>query len=160
MGTEEQVSKAAKALSVLGASKGGKARAKSLTEEQRKEQAAKAAEARWAKTRLPAATHGSPDKPLKIGDAEIQCYVLNGNVAEKDKAIRVLTQADFQVALGKHRKANVRREDVEEQLPAILQGKSINRFIDNDLKEKSRPIKFRLTTGAIRSEERRVGKEC
>jgi hypothetical protein len=37
----------AQALSALGASKGGKARAKSLTKEKRKEIAQKAARARW-----------------------------------------------------------------------------------------------------------------
>jgi len=27
--------------------------------------------------RTPKATHGSPDRPLRIGDIEIPCYVLN-----------------------------------------------------------------------------------
>jgi hypothetical protein len=42
--------KAAKILSELGASKGGKERAKALTPERRKEIAQKAARARWATT--------------------------------------------------------------------------------------------------------------
>ena len=42
---------AAVALGKLGASKGGKARAKKLTNEQRVEIARKAAKARWAKKR-------------------------------------------------------------------------------------------------------------
>jgi hypothetical protein len=42
---------AAVALGKLGASKGGKARAKKLTKEQRVEIAKKAAQARWAKKR-------------------------------------------------------------------------------------------------------------
>jgi hypothetical protein len=42
---------AAVALGKLGASKGGKARAKKLTPEQRSEIAKKAAQARWAKKR-------------------------------------------------------------------------------------------------------------
>jgi hypothetical protein len=42
---------AAVALGKLGASKGGKARAKKLTKEQRVEIARKAAKARWAKKR-------------------------------------------------------------------------------------------------------------
>ena len=41
---------AAQALSKLGASKGGKARAKNLTAKKRKEIAKKAAESRWRKT--------------------------------------------------------------------------------------------------------------
>ena len=45
------VSEAAQALSELGASKGGKARAKSLSKEKRQEIARKAAETRWATER-------------------------------------------------------------------------------------------------------------
>ena len=47
----EEKNPAAVALGKLGASKGGKARAKKLTPEQRSEIAKKAAEARWAKKR-------------------------------------------------------------------------------------------------------------
>jgi hypothetical protein len=43
--------KAAKILSKLGASKGGRARAEKLSAERKKEIAQKAAEARWATTR-------------------------------------------------------------------------------------------------------------
>lgn len=46
---EEPKNEHAQALSALGASKGGKARAKSLTPEQRSEIARKAAAARWKK---------------------------------------------------------------------------------------------------------------
>lgn len=122
--------------------KGGNARAARLSQEQRREIARQAALTRWSGEPIPVATHGSPDKPLKIGNKEIQCYVL-------DDGTRVLSQAGFQEAMGKHRKANVRREEGEEPLPAILQGKSINPFIDADLVEKSRPIKFRTPIGVI-----------
>jgi hypothetical protein len=44
-----KINKAAQMLSKLGASKGGKARAKTLTPEQRKAIAQKAAKARWGK---------------------------------------------------------------------------------------------------------------
>jgi hypothetical protein len=47
----EEKNPAAVALGKLGASKGGKARAKKLTKEQRVEIARKAAKARWAKKR-------------------------------------------------------------------------------------------------------------
>ncbi|HEY1732684.1 MAG TPA: P63C domain-containing protein [Terriglobales bacterium] len=73
-------SQAARALSSLGASKGGKARAKALTPEQRQAIGRNAVEARWRKagklTEVPQATHGSPDRPLRIGDAQIPCFVL------------------------------------------------------------------------------------
>ncbi len=47
----EEKNPAAVALGRLGASKGGKARAKKLTPEQRSQLARKAAKARWAKKR-------------------------------------------------------------------------------------------------------------
>jgi hypothetical protein len=47
----EEKNPAAVALGKLGASKGGKARAKKLTKEQRSTIAKKAAQARWAKKR-------------------------------------------------------------------------------------------------------------
>ena len=57
-----------------------------------------------------------------------------------------LTQASFLRALGRHPKANVRREG-EERVPAILQGKALKPFISEEILEKSRPITFRLPTG-------------
>lgn len=139
---------AAKALSNLGASKGGHARAKALSPEERQAIAQAAIEARWRKagkiTEVAQATHGSPDRPLKIGDVELQAYVLSDGT-------RVLSQAGFLEALGRHRKANVRREGVEERVPAILQGKAINPFISEETLEKSRPIRFRTPHGVIAS---------
>jgi len=123
---------------ISGKAKGGIARAKSLTPEQRSEIARKAAAARW-NDELTEAVCGSPDSPLRIGDIEIECYVLEDGTS-------VLTQATFLEALGRHRKANVRREG-EEQVPAILQGKALKPFITAEVLEKSRPISFRLPTG-------------
>lgn len=117
---------------------GGIARAESLTPEERKSIALKGSSARWAE--LPQAVCGSPDRPLKIGDKEIQCYVLLDGT-------RVLSQAQFLEALGRHRKANVRNEGGEERLPAILQGKAINPYISQELLEKSRPILFKTPSG-------------
>ena len=51
-----------------------------------------------------------------------------------------------QPALGRHPKANVRREG-EEQLPAILHGKAIHPFISAEVREKSQPVTFVLPTG-------------
>ena len=122
--------------------KGGKARAAKLSKEERSENGKKMAAARWGGD-LPVVTHGSPDHPLNIAGIAIPCYVL-------DDGTRVLSQAGFQEAMGKHRKANVRKEG-EEQLPAIIQGKAIFSFLDKDLIEKSRPIKFRTPHGVIAS---------
>jgi len=77
---------------VSGKAKGGVARAKALTPEERKAIATKAALARWGEE-LPRATHGSPDKPIFIGDIEIGCYVLPDET-------RVLSQGGLYSALG------------------------------------------------------------
>jgi len=121
---------------------GALARADKLTPEERSDIAKKAASARWSE--VPQAICGSPERPLRIGDYELQCYVLEGGT-------RVLSQAGFLEALGRHRKANVRREGGEEQLPAILQGKAIYPYISKDIIEKSRPIKFRTPTSVMAS---------
>src|SRR3954447_17260583 len=63
-----------------GRAKGGHARASKLTPERRSEIARRAGKARhWhgdASSPVLQATHGSPDHPLKIGEVEIPCYVL------------------------------------------------------------------------------------
>jgi len=123
--------------------RGGHARAIALSSSDRSAIAKKAALARW-KSDVPEAMYGSPDRPIVLGGRELQCFVL-------DDETRVLTQATFLEALGRHRKANVRNEGGEERLPAILQGKAINPFIEKDLIEKSRPIQFRLSTGGLAS---------
>jgi hypothetical protein len=50
--------------------------------------------------------------------------------------------------LGRHPKANVRKEGGEERTPPILQGKAINPYISKDLLAASRPITFRTPGGA------------
>ena len=140
-------SDAGQTLSSLGASKGGEARAQKLSPERRREIARAAVEARWLKAGkqpVPIATHGSPDRPLKIANVELQAYVLNDGT-------RVLSQAGFLEAMGRHRKANVKRKWTEERIPPILHGKAINEFISKEILEKSRPIKFRTPHGVIAS---------
>lgn len=140
-------SDAGQTLSSLGASKGGEARAQKLSPERRREIARAAVEARWLKAGkqpVPFATHGSPDRPLKIANVELQAYVLSDGT-------RVLSQAGFLEAMGRHRKANVKRKWTEEQVPPILHGKAINEFISKEILEKSRPIKFRTPHGVIAS---------
>ena len=121
------------------ASQGGKARALALTPAQRREIARRAARARWD-VEVQQAVCGSPDRPLCIGDAELQAYVL-------EDGTRVLTQAEFLVALGRHRKANVRNVEGEENIPPILQGERLKPFISSDLLEKSKPIQFGTPQG-------------
>src|SRR5271154_1483823 len=71
---------------------GGRARAKALTAEKRSSIAKHAATTRWAGPIL-RATHGSTDHPLRIGDIEIPCYVL-------DNETRVLSQRGLQAGIG------------------------------------------------------------
>src|SRR3712207_5849236 len=83
-----------------GKARGGIVRATRLSPEERSKIAKKAAAARWTEG-LPQAVCGSPDRPLRIANVELQCYVL-------EDGTRVLSQAGFLEALGRHRKANVR----------------------------------------------------
>lgn len=78
-----------------GKAKGGVARAKLLSPEQRKEIAQKAAAARWGGTavNLPTAQYGAADKPLSLGGIEITCYVLSDGT-------RVLAQRGLQSGIG------------------------------------------------------------
>ncbi len=119
---------------------GAKARAKTLTKEERSAIARAAAIGRWGDN-LPKATHGSEDRPLKLGNVEISCYVL-------EDGTRVLSQAGFLEALGRHRKARVRNPVGEDPVPAMIQGKSIKPFISDELREKTRPVVFRVPDGA------------
>jgi hypothetical protein len=78
------------------ASQGGKARANALTREERQQIARTAASARWAKfgkSPLPVATHGSPDKPLIIGSIALSAYVLGDGT-------RLLAQRGLQSGIG------------------------------------------------------------
>lgn len=73
--------------------KGGEARAKKLSSEKRSEIARLAAETRWElQSSIPKATHGDANHPLKIGEIEIPCYVL-------DNGMRVLTHRGLQTSL-------------------------------------------------------------
>jgi len=134
-------SEGAKALSVLGAAKGGLARAKKLTPEQRSESARLAVEARWAKegkVPLPRATH---EGLLHVGDVVIPCAVLeNGQ--------RVLTQSGFMKALGRARQAKGREYyDADVNLPAFLTAKNLKPFISKEWEVTSSQIEFRTVRG-------------
>ena len=136
------VSEAARALGKLGASKGGNARAKSLSPERRTEIARKAVKTRWEKTKgvdgpaIPRAIHTGV---LRIGDTELPCAVL-------EDGTRVFNQGEFLNALGRSRKPAGRRGGDDEQLPAFLVAKNLKPFIPEDLRESSRPIIFRPNT--------------
>src|SRR5207247_2484783 len=78
------------------AADGGRARAETLEPEKRQEIARQAAAARWGQARvprLPRAVYGSPDRPLRIGEIEIPCYVL-------EDGRRVLSKRGMQSGVG------------------------------------------------------------
>lgn len=123
-----------------GKAKGGAARAASMTKKQRKEQAKKAAAARWADN-IKQATHGSDDHPLKIGDIEIPCYVL-------DDETRVLSQRGLVVGgLGITYGTRAGGAGAD-RLTNFLQGKVLSPFVSSELLALiQNPIKFRHSGG-------------
>lgn len=146
LGEFDDPSEAARTLGKLGASKGGKARAEALSPERRSEIAKKAVQSRWAKAKsgeyIPRATHGSQDHPLRIGNIEIPCYVL-------EDGRRVLIQRSLIDALGM---AQGTASGIGEgdRLGRFIAGKSINPFINNDLANLIiEPILFSTPTGVI-----------
>lgn len=75
--------------------KGGEARARKLSDAERSSAARNAAEARWGRSPsgLPRAIHGSEDRPLRLGEVAIPCYVL-------DDGRRVLSQRAMKAGIG------------------------------------------------------------
>lgn len=118
-----------------GRSRGGVARAQRLAPDERSRQASEAAKARWSD--VSEAVCGSPDHPLRIGDVEIECYVL-------DDGTRVVTQHSFLQALGRSPRAKARPRGAE--LPPMLQGKALEPFISDETREMSKPVVFRHPT--------------
>ena len=79
---------------------------------------------------------GTPDKPLIIGDIEIPCYVLEGD-------IRVIARAAVLRAIGRTGKAKGGRQyDKEFQTPVFLTAENLKPFISSELEENSKPIEF------------------
>lgn len=127
-----------------GRAKGALALANSMTDEERRKRAEKAAAARWSRSgpELPVAEFGSPDRPLRLLDAEIPCYVLSDGT-------RVLTQQGFLVALGRARtaKGGTGASGGVDNLPAFLSANNLKSLISKDIVASTIPIEFRLPTG-------------
>jgi hypothetical protein len=119
---------------------GAAARAKSLTATERKAIAKKAAAARWDET-VPLATHGDPTHPLRIGDTEIPCYVL-------EDGRRVLSLGGMVKALGMSiGSAGGRQGD---RLYQFATNQNVNPFVSNDLLNRMKSaIRFRAPTGGV-----------
>jgi hypothetical protein len=115
-----------------GRARGGEARAKKLSAQQRRAIAKRAASARWETDELPEAIASSGDAPLRIADIELDAYVL-------EDGTRVLSQAGFLRALGRNKRAATRSLTV----PPMLQGAAFGPFLTPEILEASQPIAFR-----------------
>jgi P63C domain len=124
---------------------GGKIRAARLSPEQRSEIARSGAIAKWSKEGVvvkttPMALYGSPDKPLRIGNIEIPCYVLSDGR-------RVLVQRGLQTGIGFSRsggKGGARR------LVAFMESLERKGIDTRDLASRANsPIKFFPRGGAL-----------
>jgi hypothetical protein len=88
---------------------------------------------RWANGPMLVATHGDDEHPLRIGEIEIPCYVLEDET-------RVLSQRGLIGSLGMGSGAD--------RLAGFVSGKGISPFISNELAAAIRtPIRFRLRRG-------------
>lgn len=115
---------------------GGQARAESLTALERKNIASAAARARWG-TAVLKAEFGSPERPLRIGDIEIPCYVL-------EDGSRVLARAAVVKAIGRTGKVKGGRQyDDELQTPVFLGADNLKPFVSSDIEENYKCIEFR-----------------
>lgn len=121
---------------ITGRAKGGKKTASLLTAEEKKTKARKAAQTRWKQDKQTLkVTHGSSDHPLKIGDIEIPCYVLEDDT-------RVLSQRGLMGGL------NISRGSAGDQLMAFATHKTILPYISNELMlALESPIKFKNPAG-------------
>jgi hypothetical protein len=88
---------------------------------------------------IPRATHGSKDRPLRIGGIEIPCYVLPGDR-------RVLYQRAMVTALGMARGGSSRAGG--DRLANFVGGKGLEPYISEELlRVTTNPIKFRTPRG-------------
>lgn len=117
--------------------KGGKARAQALDPERRRQIAAKAARKRWSGSDLPVAEFGSPDRPLKILDVEIPCYVLSDGT-------RVVTQDGFLKAIGRsgRPKGGTGAGSALDNAPSFLFAANLKPLITEEFLRSTKPIEF------------------
>jgi hypothetical protein len=106
------------------------------TRTERRALAKKAAAARWED--VPLAKYGSADRPLRIGDIEIPCYVL-------DDGRRVVTFNGIIAGLGMSKGGRGYAKGRGDRITRFLTGKTLNPFVPNALIEViGNPIKFRI----------------
>jgi P63C domain len=117
---------------------GGEARAATLSKDERRDIAKRAAESRWGAGLL----HATHAGDFKIGDKVVSAAVLeNGK--------RVLTQESFLSAMGRAKKAKAGTGSTAlvDGLPPFLQAEYLKPFISDELRESTTPILFRNKKG-------------
>ena len=116
-------------------SKGGKARSAALSSEERSAIAKEAAIKRWSEP-VRQAAFGTPDKPIRIADIEVPCYVLD----DGQRVIATSGMLDtLNIARGGAMKGGMSR------LELFVSGKLIKPFISNELLARvQNPIKFKI----------------
>lgn len=138
----ELTSKHAKALSDLGAAKGGRARADSLSPSERQEIARRAAQARWSavdKSAFPKETHPGV---IQIGSTSLQCGVL-------DNGIRVFSTRGVTRAMGGKKTGTAgSAQNGAPQPPSFLASDAIKPFISPQLMARLlTPLQYRPKHG-------------
>lgn len=119
--------------------KGGLARAKTLTPEERSAIGKKGAATRWS-VDAPPAIAGSAENPLTIGGIDIECYVLKDGT-------RVITQNSFMKAMGRRRGGATKGAPGDEALPAFLRSQSLRPFLTPEIIESAQPVPFTMPKG-------------
>ncbi|RQC00226.1 P63C domain-containing protein [Pseudomonas aeruginosa] len=120
---------------------GGKARAKALTSEERREISRKAAIARWEKAELEKIPQAQATGEVRIVDVSIPCAVLSDGT-------RLLTQAGFLLALGRSPKPKGRSQQVADGLPPFLSTVSLKPLISKEIIDSTVPVVFRTESGS------------
>lgn len=145
MDTTGDITQAASAMGKKGGKRGGPARAAAMTAEERKESARHAALKRWHGTpgsTILQATHGSTDRPLRIGDVEIPCYVV-----ENGQRVILLKGMLTALGLGRGGIANL-KDSKGYRLVSLVHGKSLNPFISKKLYDGiTQPLNIRIPEG-------------
>lgn len=123
---------------------GGRARAKAMTREQRRDAARKAAQARWAAEGRPKVMQATHEGAVPLGEFTIPCAVL-------EDGTRVLSRIEFIRTIGRKGKAKGgRRYDEESKIPVFLTAANLKPFISDDLLENSAPVPFYGLNGQMR----------
>ena len=121
-----------------GKSIGGVARAAKLSPERRLEISQKAIAAKKEHSALIRATHGSDERPLRIGEIDIPCYVLQDET-------RVLSQRGLMLGLGMTKGSTRSGED---QLTVLANSLLLNKLIDPEIALiLKKPIQFKPKHG-------------